>query len=273
MDINSVLNCLLIAAFIAVGIALVFFIIELIKVMKTTRATIESVKTQMEPLLADAAEMTNSLKPAVAKVDPLVDRVQLTLDAANLEIMRVDGILENVSEITNAASSATAAVDNITNAPIKAVNSVTSRMRSKLGSKKASEESERLAEKRSNISDALNDYKAAEAQDAKKADVKNDAPVPNAAGVAAAGAVNWENAPIADAQVKDLSGFDVQPAPEVQQPMQSDFQGGQADVAKEGVSYAAETGNLPLSDIDLNAQAVPVAQGNGSTDDGARQFE
>ena len=113
--------------------------------------------------------LTDSLKPTVAKLDPLMDRITLTVDSVNLELMRVDTILENVSDISDSASSASDAVDSITHAPLKVVNSVTDRVKGKFGGKNASDESAMLAEQRVAVAQALEDYKAAEEKDAKKA--------------------------------------------------------------------------------------------------------
>lgn len=165
MDINGVLNIILPIVFILLGVALIFFVIELIKTLRATQETMNNI----QPTLKNVEDITTNIQPTLAKIDPMMDRVQLTVDSVNLEMMRVDQILENVAEITDSASSATAAVDNITNAPIKAVNSFASRMRSKFGGKDASEESTQLAEQRVAVAQALEDYRAAEEKDAKKA--------------------------------------------------------------------------------------------------------
>lgn len=169
MDIYAVLNVLLPIVLIAIGIALVVFIVELIKMVKVTRTTITDVKVHLDPTMANIEEITESIKPAVAKSDPLVDRVMLTLDAVNLEMMRVDEILEDISQITDSASSATAAVDNIASAPVKAVSNVATRVRTKLGGKNASDESAQLSAQRDDAAQALEDFRAAEAEEAQDA--------------------------------------------------------------------------------------------------------
>lgn len=160
----DILMMALVAAFICVGIALVVLLIELIKLVKMARVKVDDVMTKVDPMLDNARVMTDDLKPAVKKVDPLMDRTLLTLDAVNLEMMRVDEILEDVSQMTDAASNATVAVETITSAPVKAVSNVTTRVRSKLGPKDASEESTELDAKISEVAKALEDYKAAQAE-------------------------------------------------------------------------------------------------------------
>lgn len=155
MNVSDILNIIIAVVFIGVGIALVVFVIELIRTVKTARTTIDDIKKQVDPLLTEANTAVNSLQPAIAKVDPLIDRVQLTVDSVNLEMMRVDQILEDVSEITDTAASATAAVDNIANAPLKAVNSVATKFKEAFGPKDASSESEQLAAQREAVMKAL----------------------------------------------------------------------------------------------------------------------
>lgn len=97
---------------------------------------------------ANLEEITESLKPAAADIQPLVDRVALTVDAANLELMRVDQILENVGEITASLTSATAAVDTVTNAPMKLVSKASSSVRGVIKGKSVSDETAAMAKER-----------------------------------------------------------------------------------------------------------------------------
>ena len=157
MDINNIIGIALPAVFVIVGIALVFAIIEIAKMLKATRKAVED----MQPTLKNVEEITTNIQPTLAKVDPLLDRVQLTVDSVNLEMMRVDQILEDVGQITDKAASATEAVDNIANAPLKAVNNVASRMKTVLGGKAASSDSVKLAEQRAAVAKALKDFEAA----------------------------------------------------------------------------------------------------------------
>ena len=161
MDINTVLTAILICVFIIVGVALVVFLIQLVKVMKSTNTLI----VNAEPTLKNVETITTDVQPAINKIEPLMDRVQLTLDSVNLEMMRVDQILEDVAEITDTASSATAAVDNITNAPVKAINNVATRVKTRFGGTSASQESVRLAEQRVAVGQALKEYEEAEAKE------------------------------------------------------------------------------------------------------------
>jgi len=73
-----------------------------------------------------------------------VDRVQLTVDAANLEIMRVDQILEDVTQITDTLSTATVAVDKVAQAPVSAVENLSNRIRDAFKPRRASNVSRAL---------------------------------------------------------------------------------------------------------------------------------
>lgn len=146
MDASVLSGVVLPIVFIAVGIALVWALVELIKVLRRTRTTVETMEAEITPILKDVREITESIKPAADKVDPLVDRVSLAVDAANLEIMRLDGILENVNEITETAASAANAVDVVANTPLRLVNTATEKLRDAFSGRKASDESACLAD-------------------------------------------------------------------------------------------------------------------------------
>lgn len=138
MDWNAILAIALPAVFVVVGIALIWFLIELIATVRSTRKTVTSIKNEIEPTLAHAESITAQIDPLIAKVEPLVDRVSLTVDAANLEVMRLDQILENVTDITEGLSSATSAIDAATNAPVNLVNKTSEKVRNVFKAHKAS---------------------------------------------------------------------------------------------------------------------------------------
>ena len=65
----------------------------------------------------------------------LVKTIRSTMvkvDAANLEIMRVDQILEDVNTITGNVSKATGSIDTITSVPLDAISTVTGKIRKKI---------------------------------------------------------------------------------------------------------------------------------------------
>lgn len=187
MDINMILT----VVFICVGIALIVFLIELVRTVRSVRTTIDNVQKQLEPTLAHVEQITNEIKPAIAKVDPLMDRVSLTIDAANLEMMRVDQILEDVTAITDTASNAVEAVDNVANAPLELMNNVSSKVRKVLKPKAASDEAQMLEQQRVAAAKALDELRAAEKETgltgAASAQVEGAAPATEATDAKAAG--------------------------------------------------------------------------------------
>ncbi len=139
-------DILLPIVFALVGIALIWFVVELAMLVRKARGTVADVEKDLLPTLANVNKITEGVVPVTAKVDPLMDRVSLTVDAANLEIMRVDQILEDVGQITGSVTKTMDAVDTVTSAPVELVSSVTSKMRSKFKPRYASDESVKLGQ-------------------------------------------------------------------------------------------------------------------------------
>lgn len=120
MDIKAVMDVvtpILLGLLIAVAI---WAVVEIVLTVRSARKTID-----------DADKV-------IAKAEPLVEHATLTVDAVNLEVMRVDGILDDVSKVTDSASGAAEAINNVTNAPAKAVTGIVDALRS--GTKKWSRE-------------------------------------------------------------------------------------------------------------------------------------
>ena len=134
MDFGEVMGVVLPIVYVVLGVALVWFVIELVITVRKTRTTVDKMKEQLDPTLESVQRITKSLEPAIDKVDPLV------------EIMRLDQILEDVGDITDSASNAVGAVEAATNAPMEIMNNVTSKVREKLKPKHASDESVSLGE-------------------------------------------------------------------------------------------------------------------------------
>ncbi len=149
MDIQEIVNIVLPIVFAIVGVALVWFVIELALVIRRVRKTVGNLEDQIKPTLDHVEQITADLEPAVAKADPIMDRASLTVDAVNLEIMRVDEILEDVTNVTDGLSSAVDVVENVTNAPANFVNSLSSRLRNAIRPRQASDETKNLGKAKS----------------------------------------------------------------------------------------------------------------------------
>ena len=114
----DVVNMILLIVYIVVGVALVWFVVELALTIRKARGTVDEMQAQLEPTLSNVQQLTEEAKP-------LMERVSLTVDAVNLEMLRVDDILQDVGSITDTASKTVNAVDNVTSAPLDLVNSLT----------------------------------------------------------------------------------------------------------------------------------------------------
>lgn len=137
----EILDIILPIVYIVVGVALVWFVVELVITIRKVRGKAMDTIDELDPTLKNIETMVGDIQPTIKKVDPLVDRVTLTVDSVNLELMRVDEILEDVSQMTGAVSKTLTAVDNVTSAPVDIVSSVTKKVRSKFRPKYASDES------------------------------------------------------------------------------------------------------------------------------------
>ena len=116
-----------IALVVAAIVAIIVLIVVLIRVANTMKSVDKLAKN------AD-----KELTPALKKVDPMMDTMGLTLDTVNLELLRVDGILEDVSTMSTAAGGAVSAVQSVTNAPAELVSMVVDKARGVLSYSKGS---------------------------------------------------------------------------------------------------------------------------------------
>jgi len=103
MQAVEILTIVLVVAAIVVCGVLIYALLELVKTARSTR------------LLADDTR---------ERLVPLLDKVDVTVDAANAELLRIDGILTQFEEVSDRVSSTTHAVQGAVNAPLDAVNAV-----------------------------------------------------------------------------------------------------------------------------------------------------
>ncbi|MDO5329137.1 MAG: DUF948 domain-containing protein [Coriobacteriia bacterium] len=132
MDINYLYIALIVVG-VAVGIALVWFIIELIMTLRKARKKVDEVHKQLNPTIDNIEQITKKVQPTIEKVDPLIERISLSIDAANLELMRADQILENVNVITEGVANATTSVGNIVSAPADLISKAGEKIQGILG--------------------------------------------------------------------------------------------------------------------------------------------
>lgn len=142
----DILSALVPIVYIVVGIALIWLLVELIRMIRSMGAIAQDTQRQIEPIIEKTDSMLGDLEPVVKKVEPMVDRLALTVDAANLEIMRVDQILEDVSVVTHSLNSTASAMEELASAPVAVANGITNKVSSLFGGKQASDKSVALGE-------------------------------------------------------------------------------------------------------------------------------
>ena len=80
--------------------------------------------------LAAAADSVKRLSDDLEeRLPPILEKADVTVDAVNAELLRLDLIVTQVEEVTEAVSSATSAVHTIVNAPYEVANELGERLR------------------------------------------------------------------------------------------------------------------------------------------------
>lgn len=115
------------AVLVILGIVALVFLIIILYRASVTMKSVQNI----------AADAEKEVAPALTKVNPMVDKAELMLDTVNLEMLRVDAILEDVEQITDVAGKAATTVDAVTSAPAEAVTSIVDRIRGSLGTKRS----------------------------------------------------------------------------------------------------------------------------------------
>ncbi|MEI3377730.1 MAG: DUF948 domain-containing protein [Coriobacteriales bacterium] len=115
------------AVLVILGIVALVFLVIILYRASVTMKSVQNI----------AADAEKEVAPALTKVNPMVDKAELMLDTVNLEMLRVDAILEDVEQITDVAGKAATTVDAVTSAPAEAVTSIVDRIRGSIGSKRS----------------------------------------------------------------------------------------------------------------------------------------
>jgi hypothetical protein len=113
MDALSILLIVLVIAATAVCAVAVFALLEAIKTLRSV------------------GSLTRDLDERLL---PLIEKADVTVDAFNAELLRVDAIVTQVEEVTDRVSSTSAAVHGVVSAPMDAVNAVGGGLRDALKS-------------------------------------------------------------------------------------------------------------------------------------------
>lgn len=110
-------------ALIVLIVAGVWAVVELALVLRRTRGTVDSLdKTvgklndtidDVRPVINKLDETVENLQPAIQQIEPLLQRSTIAVEALSADLIEVNGVLRDVSQITGGVSSASSAVSNI----------------------------------------------------------------------------------------------------------------------------------------------------------------
>ncbi len=103
MEAEEVLRIVLIVAAILTCGALMFVLFEAFRGLREVRETTSELRGRLVPLL---------------------DKVDVTVDAINAEMMRIDGVVSRFEEVSERVSSTTSAVHDVVNAPMETISAV-----------------------------------------------------------------------------------------------------------------------------------------------------
>jgi len=105
---------LLVAASAACGFV-IWAVFELVATLRSTR------------------KLTDDLD---ASLMPLLEKTDVTVDAINIELLRIDEIVTRVEEVTDRVNSTSRTVQEVANAPAEIVNEIAGRVRNAFKSRK-----------------------------------------------------------------------------------------------------------------------------------------
>ena len=108
MDTASALQIVLIVAAIAVCGFVIWAVFELVATFRSARKLVDDLDASLIPILGKA---------------------DVTVDALNIELLRIDEIVTRVEEVTDRVNSTSRTVQEVANAPAEIVNEIAVRVR------------------------------------------------------------------------------------------------------------------------------------------------
>jgi len=103
VDVTGVLLIILLVVAIATCLLVAWAMWVAIGTMRSVRALVDEVKGRLLPLL---------------------DKAEITLDAINVELLRIDAVVTRFEDVTERVTSTTHAVQEAVNAPMEVLSSV-----------------------------------------------------------------------------------------------------------------------------------------------------
>ena len=104
----TILGIVALIAAIVVCVVAVFALVENVKTMRTAREFFEETSSRLQPL---------------------IEKADVTVDAVNAELLRVDGIVTTLEDVSDRVSGTTSAVHTVVNAPAEVANAMGTRLR------------------------------------------------------------------------------------------------------------------------------------------------
>ena len=77
MEFGEVMGMVLPVVYVVVGIALIWFVVELVVTVRKTRATVDEMKQQLDPTLESVQRITKSLEPCLLYTSDAADELTL----------------------------------------------------------------------------------------------------------------------------------------------------------------------------------------------------
>ena len=124
---------------IVLALAGVWALVELALVLRRARGTVDALdKTVTElngtleearPVVAKLDGVVDELQPAISQVEPLLKQANIAVEALSADLVEVNGVLRDVSQVTGAAGAASGAVSGIADAASEKVQKFFGRAR------------------------------------------------------------------------------------------------------------------------------------------------
>ena len=135
MEFNLI--TILLAVLIVVGIIVLIALIR----------TLSHVNELTDSLARTSEETSKTMSEIRDAALPIVSKAEVTIDALNAEMLRVDGIITSLEQTSEKVANASDTVTGLMNAPVEIVSGVTDRVLSMWRQKKADMKAHQLEEK------------------------------------------------------------------------------------------------------------------------------
>ena len=141
MELNLI--TILLALLIVVGIIV---LIALVRTLSHVNELTDSLSKTSDEAARTMAELRDAALP-------IVNKAEVTIDALNAEMLRVDGIITSLEQTSERVAEASDTVSGLVNAPVEIVSGVTDRVLSMWRQKRADFKAHQLEEKASHSAD------------------------------------------------------------------------------------------------------------------------